>query len=249
MGRTVDTQVKQCKHDKRDNSDHKSQGLNIQHNLSVQGMRAPYSLTMARVLLTGFEPFNGAAVNPSWDAVELVASTWQHSADLVIRRLPVTFGSGGRRLMEHVVMHTPDVVVAVGVAEGRAQVTPERVAINLRDASYPDNVGRQPVGAASIAGAPAAYFSTLPVTRIVDDLRQAKIPAAVSLTAGSFVCNDAFFALQHALVGLGVASGFIRVPATPQMDLGPDVPTMPLAEIARALRIAIETSLTFGKHA
>jgi len=94
---------------------------------------------MARVLLTGFEPFNGADINPSWDAVELVAATWHHSAELVTRKLPVTFGSAGRRLAEHVAMHTPDVVVAVGVAEGRAQVTPERVAINLRDASIPDN--------------------------------------------------------------------------------------------------------------
>lgn len=247
MGRTVDTQVKQCEHDKRDNPDHESQGLNIQHNQRVQGHAAPYPLCMARVLLTGFEPFNGADVNPSWDAVELVAETWEHSAELVTRRLPVTFGSAGRRLAEHVARHTPDVVVAVGVAEGRAEVTPERVAINLRDANIPDNAGRQPAGTASIAGAPTAYFTTLPVKRIVDDLRQAGIPSAISLTAGSFVCNDSFFALQHSLSGLGVASGFIHVPATPEMNLGPNVPTMPLEEIARALRIAIETSLTFGR--
>lgn len=203
---------------------------------------------MSRVLLTGFEPFNGAAVNPSWDAVELVRATWQHGAELVTRRLPVTFGSAGRRLAEHVAMHTPDVVVAVGVAEGRSEVTPERIAINLRDASVPDNAGRQPVGTASILGAPTAYFSTLPVARIVDDLRQAGIPASVSLSAGSYVCNDAFFALQHSLAGLGVASGFIHVPATEEMGLGGDVPTLPLSEIARALRIAIETCVTFGRQ-
>ena len=202
---------------------------------------------MARVLLTGFDPFGDAAINPSWDAVELVASTWFHSAELVTRRLPVTFGSAGRRLTEHVVAHTPDVVIAVGVAEGRAAVTPERVAINLRDARIPDNVGRQPVETPSIQGAPAAYFSTLPVTRIVSALRQAGIPSEASLTAGTYVCNDAFFALQHSLKGLGVASGFIHVPATPEMELGPDVPTLPLGEIARALRIARETALTFGK--
>jgi pyroglutamyl-peptidase len=200
---------------------------------------------MVRVLLTGFEPFAGADINPSWDAVELLASTWDHEAELVTRRLPVTFGAAGRRLTEHVAAHTPDVVVAVGVAEGRSAVTPERVAINFRDARIPDNAGRQPVEAPSIEGAPAAYFSTLPVARIVRALKHEGIPAAESLSAGAYVCNDTFFALQHALENLNVASGFIHVPATPEMGLGDDVPTMALEDIARALRIAIETTLTF----
>jgi pyroglutamyl-peptidase len=202
---------------------------------------------MARVLLTGFEPFDGADINPSWEAVKLVAATWSHGADLVTRELPVAFGSAGRRLTEHVAMHTPDVVVAVGVATGRSEVTPERVAINYRNATAPDNVGRQPVETPSIQGAPSAYFSTLPVARIVAALRQAGIPAAESLSAGSFVCNDTFFALQHALTGVGVASGFIHVPATAEMNLDASVPTLPLAEIARALTISLETALTFGK--
>jgi len=203
---------------------------------------------MARVLLTGFEPFGGAEVNSSWDAVALVAETWQHGAELVTRRLPVTFGSAGRRLAEHVAMHTPDVVVAVGVAPGRSALALERVAINFRDASIPDNAGRQPVEVPSIAGAPAAHFSTLPVTRIAAALNRAGVPAEVSLSAGSYVCNDTFFALQNSLVGLGVASGFIHVPATEAMQLADDVPLMPLPEIARGLRIAIETALTFGRQ-
>jgi pyroglutamyl-peptidase len=200
-----------------------------------------------RVLVTGFEPFGSAEINPSWDAVQRLGSTWDHAAELITRRLPVTFGSAPRRLAEHVAAHTPDVVVAVGVAEGRAAVTPERVAINLRHARIPDNAGREPKDSPSIAGAPAAYFSTLPVTRIVNALRSAGIPAEESLTAGTFVCNDTFFGLQHSLEGLGVSSGFVHVPATPEMGLGDDVPTLPLAEITRALRITVETALTFGR--
>jgi len=198
---------------------------------------------MARVLLTGFEPFADAPANSSWDAVELLAQNWSRSDELIVRRLPVAFGSGGRRLVEHVAAHTPDVVVAVGVAEGRSAVTPERVAINLRDARIPDNAGRQPVDVPCVADGPAAYFSTLPVTAIVAALKDAGIAAEPSTTAGTYVCNDAFYALQHSLVGLGVSSGFIHVPASPLMELGAEVPTMPTGQIARALGIAIDVSL------
>ena len=198
---------------------------------------------MARVLLTGFEPFADARANSSWDAVQMLANSWSRPHELVVRRLPVVFGSGGRRLVEHVAAHTPDVVVAVGVAEGRSAVTPERVAVNLRDARIPDNAGRQPIEKPCIADGPAAYFSTLPVTAIVSALGEAGIPGEVSLTAGTFVCNDAFYALQHSLVGLGVSSGFVHVPASPQMELGPGVPTMATGAIARALGIVIDTAL------
>lgn len=195
------------------------------------------------MLLTGFEPFAGAPTNSSWDAVELLAETWTRPHSLVTRRLPVAFGSAGRRLTEHVVAHTPDVVVAVGVAEGRSVISPERVAVNYRNARIPDNSGRQPVDAPVKADGPAAYFSTLPVTSIVAALNDAGIAAAASLSAGSYVCNDTFYALQHALVGLGVVSGLIHVPATPQMELTPTIPTMSVGEIARALGIAIDTTL------
>lgn len=195
------------------------------------------------MLLTGFEPFADAPTNPSWDAVELLAETWNGPHELVTRRLPVTFGSAGRRLAEHVAMHTPDVVVAVGVAEGRFAICPERVAVNYRNARIPDNAGRQPVDVPVKAGGPAAYFSTLPVTAIVAALDDAGIVAAASLSAGSYVCNDVFYALQHALVGLGVVSGLVHVPATPQMELAPAIPTMSVGEIARALGIVIDTTL------
>jgi pyroglutamyl-peptidase len=198
---------------------------------------------MARVLLTGFEPFADARANSSWDAVEKLADTWSGPHELVVRRLPVVFGSAGRRLVEHVTAHTPDVVVAVGVAEGRTAVTPERIAVNLRDARIPDNAGRQPRETPCIAGGPDAYFSTLPVTAIVAALTEAGIPSEASMTAGTYVCNDAFYALQHSLAGLGVSSGFVHVPASPQMELGPGVPTMATGVIARALGIVIDATV------
>ena len=198
---------------------------------------------MANVLLTGFEPFAGSPANASWDAVSLLAETWTGPHELITRRIPVAFGSGGRRLTEHVAAHTPDVVVAVGVAEGRSVISPERVAINFRDARIPDNAGRQPIDVPVKPGGPPAYFSTLPVSAIVSALSVDGIPAAASLSAGTYVCNDAFYLLQHALVGLGVRSGFIHVPATVHMELDPAIPTMPVGEIARALRIAIDTTI------
>ena len=198
---------------------------------------------MARVLLTGFEPFAGSPANASWDAVSLLAEAWTGPHELVTRRIPVTFGSGGRRLTEHVAAHTPDVVVAVGVAEGRSVISPERIAVNFRDARIPDNAGRQPIDVPVKVDGPPAYFSTLPVSAIVAALNLDGIPAAASLSAGTYVCNDAFYLLQHALAQVGVRSGFIHVPATVHMELDPAIPTMPLGEIARALRIAIDTTI------
>lgn len=199
---------------------------------------------MTRVLLAGFEPFADAPVNPSWDAVSLVARTWTGPAELITRELPVEFGRGAKRLLEHVVAHTPDIVIAVGVAEGRRAVTPERVAINLRDARIPDNRGRQPHGDPVVADGPAAYFTTLPIGEMVEAIRSIGVPAEQSLSAGAYVCNDTFYALQHHLRGLDVASGFIHVPATQDMNLGPDVFTLPVYRIANALRAALEAAIT-----
>jgi pyroglutamyl-peptidase len=200
---------------------------------------------MARVLITGFEPFAGFPANASWDAVSLLADTWNGPHELVTRRIPVQFGSGGRRLTEHVVAHTPDVVVAVGVAPGRVGIQIERVAVNLRNAAIADNAGRQPIDVPVLASGPVGYFSTLPVTAIVAALGEAGIASSASLSAGSYVCNDAFYLLQNALAGLDVKSGFIHVPASPQMELGAEVPTMSNGEMARGLRIAIETTIAF----
>lgn len=198
---------------------------------------------MTRVLVTGFEPFDGSPVNASWEAVKLLAERWDGDAQIIVHELPVAFGSAGRRLAEHITRHTPDAVVATGVATGRRAISVERLAVNLRDAGIPDNRGRQPREEPVKADAPTAYWSTLPVPQIVRVLREAGIPASASMTAGTFVCNDTFYALQHAMAGVGVPTGFIHVPAISAMNPGAEVATMELDEIALALAIAVDVTL------
>jgi pyroglutamyl-peptidase len=209
---------------------------------------------VTRVLLTGFEPFADAPVNPSWDAVQMVGETWRGEAEVVVARLPVEFGRAAAEMLALVEAHAPDIVIAVGVAEGRTGLTVERIAVNLHDAPIPDNAGNQPVDEPVVPGADAALWSTLPVKQIVAAIRAGGLPASVSLTAGSFVCNHVFYALQHALRGSDAASGFIHVPASPEMNLSPEVnlgaaaltmtvPTMTVGDIAAALTTALEVSV------
>lgn len=198
---------------------------------------------MPHVLLSGFEPFDGADANPSWDAVAALADSWDGPAELSAVRLPVEFARASSYLLQAVKDRSPDIVIATGVAQGRRHVTPERVALNLDDARIPDNAGARPVETPIDPEGPAALWSTLPVSRIVEGLTAATIPARVSLSAGAYVCNHTFFRLQAADAPTVRRSGFIHVPATTEMGLGEDVPTMPLATLIEALRIAVATTL------
>lgn len=198
---------------------------------------------MTTVLLTGFEPFAGDAHNPSGEAVGLVAAQWDGPEVLVTAVLPVTFDGAARRLRELIAEHEPSVVIATGLAGGRGAITPERIAINLVDARIADNAGAQPIDEPSVAGAPDARFSSLPVKAIAAAVQAAGIPAAVSYSAGTFVCNHAMFvALDEATRLPGVRAGFIHVPwATGQAPEGE--PALPLRDIAHALLIAVRASL------
>ena len=146
---------------------------------------------MTTVLLTGFEPFDGADHNSSWEAVQLVAHEWSGSDTLVHGCLPVGFGRAGDVLIDLITEHSPDIVIATGVAGGRTHVTPERIAINLQDARIPDNAGAHPAESAVVGGGPDAYFTRLPVAEMVERMMAAGVPASVSLTAGTYVafCN------------------------------------------------------------
>lgn len=198
---------------------------------------------MTTVLLTGFEPFAGDPTNPSGEAVDIVATQWTGPEALVIAVLPVTFTGAASRLQELIAEHSPDVIIATGLAGGRAEISVERVAVNLIDARIPDNEGAQPVDVPSVAGAPNARFSSLPVKTIVRDVVAAGIPSALSTTAGTFVCNHTFFlAAQAATRVPGIRAGFIHVPWSD--GRGPEgSPTLPLKDIARALSIAVRTTL------
>jgi len=199
------------------------------------------------VLLTGFEPFDGDTLNPSWEAVRALDGWTVQGARVHARRIDCVFGQSLRELDAAMDELRPQLVIAVGQAGGRAEITPERVAINVDDGRICDNAGCQPIDEPVVAGAPAAYFSTLPIKAIVRDLRAAGIPAAVSNTAGTFVCNHLFFGLMHWLArdGDGAArGGFIHIPLLPEQAARcPGLPVMALDQVVAALRIAVATSL------
>ena len=192
------------------------------------------------VLLSGFAPFDGAQTNESWEAVRAaVPALVARGVDAEAVELPVEFGAGSALLAEAVRALRPSLVVAVGLAAGRSAITPERVATNLRDARIPDNAGASPVDEPVVPGAPVGRFSTLPIKAMVAALAADGVPAAVSQTAGTYVCNDVFYALQHLLATEpaleGIRGGFVHVPAADVID----APTA-----ARALARMVEVALT-----
>ena len=206
------------------------------------------------VLLTGFEPFDKDPLNPSWEVARALDG-WQPAAmnaACTVRavQLPCVFGDAIARLDEAMAQWQPTLVICLGLAGGRTEITPERVAINVDDARIPDNAGRQPVDTAVQADGPAAYFSTLPIKAMVRDMRAQGVPAAVSNTAGTFVCNHIFYALMHHLATQAgsasgaVRGGFIHVPALPELAaLHPGMPSMGLATQVQGVQIAITTAL------
>lgn len=190
---------------------------------------------MQNVLLTGFEPFDKAAVNPSWEAVrQLDGVPLSEGVKIVARCLPCAFATAAETLLQLINELQPAMVIATGLGPGRSDISIERVAINVNDARIPDNLGAQPIDTSVVEGGPAAYFSTLPIKGMVKAVREAGIAASVSQTAGTFVCNQVFYRLQHALVGTGVRSGFIHVPGLP----GSSEPSMVLSTTVEGLRFA-----------
>lgn len=190
------------------------------------------------VLLSGFAPFGGAERNESWAAVRHAAALLREDPGLrvAVRELPVEFGRAGDLLLQAVRAESPQLVIAVGLAAGRRAVTPERVAINVQDARIPDNAGAQPVDEPCVVGGPAGWFSTLPIKAMTAAARTAGLPAEVSQTAGTYVCNDVFFRLQHALgtegALAGVRGGFVHVPA--EQELAAEESGRALALMVRA---------------
>ena len=189
---------------------------------------------MKKLLITGFDSFNSASVNPSWEAVKLLPDT---VGEYEIHRLqlPTVYGKAPRLLLEKADEIRPDVIISVGQAGGRDAVTPERIAVNIRAARIADNEGTLLDGDRIDSKGPAAYFSTLPVEAMRDAIRAADLPAAVSNTAGSFVCNDVLYSMLHRYDGTDVRCGFIHVPYLPEQGQ----PNLPLADTVKALTAAI----------
>ncbi|RDI22009.1 pyroglutamyl-peptidase I [Pseudacidovorax intermedius] len=205
---------------------------------------------MPRILLSGFEPFDRDTVNPSWEVARALDGWQVDGATVQAVRLPCVFGEALERLDAALAVgERPVLVIGLGLAGGRTEVTPERAALNVDDARIPDNAGRQPVDRPVVAQGPAAYFSTLPVKAIVQALRREGLPASVSNSAGTFVCNHVFYGLMHRLAtqaGLqGVRGGFVHVPALPEQAARmPGMPSLGLEMQVQALRVLLQTALT-----
>lgn len=200
---------------------------------------------MQKVLITGFEPFGGERLNPSWEVVKQLNDMELVGARIVARQLPCVFGAALEALNAAIDEVQPVMVLAIGQAGGRTDITIERVAINVDDARIPDNQGQQPVDEPIVAGGPAAYFSTLPIKAMVSSMREAGIPASVSQTAGTYVCNHVMYGLLHSLSGQSeVKGGFIHIPYLPEQAAAhPGAPSMAASTVLFALELAVSIAL------
>lgn len=197
-----------------------------------------------RVLLTGFDPFGGDALNPSWLVAQALHRKTVAGHRVVAAQLPTEFGASLDRLRALMADHRPVLVICLGLAATRAALSLERIAINVDDARIADNTGAQPIDTPVVAGAPAAYFSTLPIKAMQQAIQGAGVPAEISQTAGTFVCNHVFYGLMHRLAtarGLkGARGGFIHVPMLPEQG----APSLPLETMVEGVRVGIRTALS-----
>lgn len=187
-----------------------------------------------RLLITGFDPFGGEQVNPAWETVKNLPDQ-VGDFSLCKLEIPTVFSLAAQTVLKKAWEFDPHVILCVGQAGGRSAVTPERIGINFRNASIPDNVGNQPAEETIVPGGADGYFSTVPVSAMAQAIMNAGIPAAVSNTAGTFVCNETLYLLLHHYLGTPVQVGFIHVPYFPEQGS----PNLSPAETLRALEAAI----------
>lgn len=191
---------------------------------------------MKKLLITGFEPFGGESINPSWEAVARLPDVI-NNYQLTKLLIPVVFDEAANRVLENAKDIMPDVIISIGQAGGRNAVTPELVAINLRYASIPDNKSNCPKDIAIKENSPRAYFTTLPVRKMSEAIRDAGIPSNVSYSAGAYVCNDVLYTLLDHFKDGKTRVGFIHIPYCTEQN---KEPSMTLDDITRGLTVAIE---------
>ena len=193
---------------------------------------------MKHLLITGFDPFGGGTVNPSWEAVSRLPDRIG-AYRLTTLQIPTVFGLAVDTVLAAAYADTPDVILCVGQAGGRDAVTPERIAVNIASARIPDNQGNQPAEVPIVPGGPDGIFATVPVRAMADAITAAGLPGKISNTAGTFVCNDTLYRLLHHYTGSCTHVGFIHVPhLSHQAQAG--APGMELLDIIAALTAAIE---------
>lgn len=196
-----------------------------------------------KVLVTGFTPFGGETINPAWEAVKALPDR-VGSIDIVKTELPTVYRTAGELLWKVVRQERPDAVLCTGQAGGRAGISVERVAVNLADFPIPDNEGNQPIDQPIWFGGKNAYFSTLPVKQIVQKIRDSGIPASLSYSAGTFVCNDVMYWLLHLAEceNPRLRGGFIHVPYSHEQAVPKPAgtPSMSISDMTEAIRLSIE---------
>lgn len=190
---------------------------------------------MKKLLITGFDPFGGAKINSSWEAVRRLPD---QIGDCLLYKLeiPTVFVKAAETILSAATEFEPDVILCVGQAGGRSAITPERIAVNICDARIPDNTGKQPNGERIVSDGPAAYFSTLSPEVMRDAILAVDIDATVSNSAGAFVCNDTLYRLLHHYQNTPVKVGFVHIPYLPEQG----IPSLPLADTVAALTAAIQ---------
>lgn len=195
-----------------------------------------------KILVTGFDPFGGESTNPSWEAVKLLPDNI-NGAEIIKMEIPTVFSKAGNLVIEKIEELNPDAVISIGQAGGRATITPEFIGINFVNARIPDNEGEEPIGNISEYGIDG-IFSTLPVERMVERMKEENIPASISYTAGTFVCNHVLYSVLEYIKTnkLNIRSGFIHVPYTPSqvLDKPSNTPFMDLNLIVQGLKVSIE---------
>ena len=201
-----------------------------------------------KILMTGFEPFGGETINPAYEAVKRLPDEIK-GAKIMKMEIPVVFDKAGDIVQQALDTEEPDIVICVGQAGGRKGVTPERIAVNLQEARIPDNDGNAPMDRPVREGGPAAYFTGLQVKAMVANLKAAGVESSLSYSAGTYVCNDLFYRVmdhiaQKTAAGKKIRGGFIHVPFIPEQTKDkPDMPSLPLQDIVKALTVCIETEL------
>lgn len=202
-----------------------------------------------KVLITGFDPFGGEKINPAWEAVKALPDNID-GIEVVKLQIPTVFKKSAKKLFENIDSVKPDVVICVGQAGGRYEFSVERVAINIDDGRIPDNDGYQPVDSPVFEDGENAYFSTLPIKAIAEEVKKVGIPSAVSNTAGTYVCNHIMYSLLYYLNknNLNIKGGFIHVPFIPEQVIEKkNTPYMELTRITKALEISIKAIRDYEK--
>ena len=198
-----------------------------------------------KILITAFDPFGGEPVNASAEVTARL--TAPPGCLLLTETLPTSFDRAAPAVIARIAATSPDAVVCLGEAAGRREITPERVAINLVDARIPDNDGVCPKDRPVVEGGPAAYFSTLPLRRMEEAIRAAGVPAALSATAGTFVCNALMYEVLHyaARFWPDRPAGFLHVPCLPEQGARRGCPSLPLPDAVRGVQAAVNALAVF----